>query len=154
MSMGLFGMFLEHQLGLTAENFRPEFGDPSEVIELLWPFVEALQHEPAKTFVLTMPYDAAGEADFDVMLMTLAIAPDEPMITRSDAALTVWHERVTQAIVVLGANAALGKPVILPPRELSKAHRQVAAACLWLHEMELPYFPGTVIAPMVPPGRA
>jgi hypothetical protein len=147
-------MFLEHQLGVTAETYQPEFGDPTEVIGLLWPFLKPLQQEPAKTFVEMMPYDPAGEADFDLMLMMMAVAPDEPLTNRSDAALTVWHERLTQAIVVLGANAALGKPVMLPPRELPEHHRQIAAACLWLHEMELPYFPGTVIAPTSPPGRA
>lgn len=154
MSMRLFGFFLERQLRITASEFRPVHGDAWEISRLLWPFFEPFQSEPLRTFVATTPYDPGGEAEFDSMLEVLAVYPDRPLPIGETAAHTVWHERIVQAMVTVAANAAQGRPLMLPPLELSPGIRHVATACMWLHEMELPFFPGTVSAPTSPPGRA
>lgn len=153
MSVKLFGKFLERQIGVRFGSFPPERGDPLEVARLLWVFMVPLQSEPALSYVNTMPYDPRGEADFDLTLERLAANPEAGFHNNSDAALTVWKERLFQAITVLGTNATQNRQVIVPPLALDKPLRQVAAACLWLHRMELPFAPGT-IRTISPPGHA
>lgn len=143
MSVELFGLFLASRYGCSPDQITIPKGDPAEVADLLQPFWGPLTAEPAKSFLQVTPYDPRGAGDFDAMIEAMAADPEGNHTNRSDSALTVWSERLKQAMMVLLANGADGKQVMLPPRDLPKNERQIAAACLWLHRMELPFAPGT-----------
>jgi len=91
-------------------------------------------------------YDSSFEPEVDAFLESWEADPYAENGVKSVGAAKVLHERITQAIIVCTANEAAGESMILPPRSLPEGMRQVAAALLMLHRMELPFQPGTTIA--------
>ena len=143
MSVELFGLFVCTRLGVRQEHAPFEKGSPAIIAELLWPFSKSISehHEAIKA----MAYDPAGEDEFDRMLEKLAWDPTWRFTNDTNAGVKVWHERFTQAQIVLLANEAEGRQVFLPPRQLSETDQVIAAALLWFHRMDLPFHPGTTI---------
>lgn len=145
MSIELCGLFLCSRMHCGPEDIPLLRGDPMEVADLLWDLGKPLQSEEAVRFLKTAAYDPAGEDVFDRALEAVAWNPEIGLSNGNNAGATVWHERFTQSIIVLTANARAGEQVIIPPPELGRDTRVLAAALLWWHRMELPFHPGTTL---------
>jgi len=146
MSVDLAVRYVCDQVELGEGNPPFHLGDAMEATDLLFPMLEMFQSDLGRK-VNALPYDKAGEAEVDAALESLAQAPEVGVEMRSTKAARVLLERVKQALITLGANAAANEPVLIPSRSLEKGHRHTATALLWLHQMELPFEPGTVLPP-------
>lgn len=144
MSVGLYVPFLAHQLACAPEEVRLSKGPALELAELLYPFAQLFSGEAGRT-IRERTYNSASEAEVDSFLEKLEANPFSDNGVRSVDAAHVLYERVRQALVVCGANAAAKQPMLLPPKHLPDRIRQVAAALLMLHGMTLPFQPGTAI---------
>lgn len=146
MSIELFKTFLVRHC--DPDDMRVEMGDPMELVETLWSYVELFQPGGPGHGCIDLPYDPAYEAEVDQMLEGMADAPLGDHATRTAEAGRVLLERVTQTIAILTEKAVSGDQVPMIPRSLSAGHRFAGAAILLLHQMELPFEPGTVDPPM------
>lgn len=137
---------LEHA---AADEKNPPFfmGDPMEAVELMWPMLELFQGEEKRS-LRALPYDKSGETEVDLMVEGMARQPFEFNAVKTNAGNSVLLERIRQSITVMSANSAKGEKVLLPTRRLKKGFREFAIAILWLHQMELPFEPGTVLPPI------
>ena len=145
MSIELFVPFCAKALGITPNEVPPERGSARETTELLWIMMKALQDLPpdASAALDAQPYDATGAAEFDAMLEAMEADPTAEFGVKTLAAASVWRERVFQGIMVAELNELAGTPTLVPPRQMPKHLREVAAALLWLHRMDLPFPPGS-----------
>ena len=141
MSIELFVSFVAKELDCIPSELTPTRGNPLEIPRLLWPFLEMFMGEDARP-IRERPYRAEAAGEVDAFLEALEAEGPPQSLASMDAA-RVLLERVEQAIVVATANAAAGELVILPPAVLPGPSREIAAALLWLHRMELPFAPGT-----------
>jgi hypothetical protein len=144
LSVSLAVWFIE-QHTLVDDKHPPFFkGDPMDATELLWPMLEIFQGGVADKLA-KVPYTEAAEAEVDEMLEGMAQNPMAENVTRTNEGSRVLLERVKQSIVTMTANAASNKTVFIPTLVLPLGYRQIAIALLWLHEMKLPFEPGTVL---------
>lgn len=132
MSIQLYVPFLARELGTTPGRVRPEHADAKHMQALLWPLASFF-HAVAGI----AEYHKEAEAEADAVLEALEANPTTWIDFTSNAA-RVLYDRTTYAIAVLEANARAGEHVICPPTSLDEDIRRVAAALLWLHNMELP----------------
>ena len=132
MSIQLYVPFLARELATTPEQVRPEYADAKHMQRLLWS-VASFFH----TVAGIAEYHEAAEAEADAVLEALEADPTTWIDFTSDAA-RVLYDRATYAIAILKANAQAGEQVICPPVSLDEDLQRVAAALLWLHQMELP----------------
>lgn len=142
MSVELYVPFLAEHLGCTPEDVKPTKGPAIELASLLYPFAQLFGGEAGRS-IRELPYVAAYEADVDSFLEALEADPFNDAGLANLNAAHVFYERIRQAIIVCGANAAARRPMLLPPKHLPEGVRQVAAALLMLHKMMLPFHPGT-----------
>jgi hypothetical protein len=138
MSVKLLVTFLKRYLQGNPEDIHPEKGHPDEVMELLWPLLAPYQGKKGER-VRAQRYDVASEIEVDEALEKWAKSAAAKPPGLSPLAQRVFLERLKQALIVIQANAAAGEQMLVPPRSLPAHHRRVAAALMWLHEMELPY---------------
>ena len=141
MSIELFVSFVAKELDCIPSELTPVRGDPLDIPRLLWPFLEMFMGEAARP-IRELPYRTEAASEVDAFLEALEAEGPPQNLASMDAA-RVLLERVEQAIVVATANASAGELVILPPASLSGPSREIAAALLWLHRMELPFAPGS-----------
>lgn len=127
MSVKLFVTFLKRHLQESPEDIRPEKTNADEVAELLWPLLRPFQGK------------VAAEPAVDAALEKWAQSAGAKLPALPPLAQRILLERVRQSLIAIQAHAAAGELLLVPPRSLSAHHRHVAAAMLWLHEMELPY---------------
>lgn len=138
MSVKLLVTFLKRYFLESPEDARPEKAHPDEVAALLRPLLAPYQGKKGER-IRALQYDAASEIAVDEALekWSQSAAPKPPALP--PLAQRVLVERLRQALIVIQAKAAAGEQLLVPPRSLPPHHRRVAAALLWLHEMELPY---------------
>jgi hypothetical protein len=143
-SVELFLPFVAKQLDCALQDVTPEHGTPMELVELLWPLLQMFSGgEDAAVALRQSTYDGSDEPEVDRFLEAWEADPHAENGVRSAGAARVLFERVQQAVIVCGANEAAGEMMMMPPRSLPPGVRQVAAALLMLHKMELPFYPGT-----------
>lgn len=139
MSFELFLEFVAFHSGVPVKYVSAIEGSPMRAIELLWPVNAPLRQPGIAELLSANPYDASGEAEFDLALEQWANAPETSLSTTTVAAATVWDERLRQTMLMLTDNFAAGLPTILPPSHLQEGIQTVALALLWLHKSDLPY---------------
>ncbi|WP_311269589.1 hypothetical protein [Sphingobium sp. WCS2017Hpa-17] len=138
MSVSLFITFLKRRLRENPSDVKPEKAHPDEVLKLLWPLLTPYQGKKGER-IRALRYDPASEAEVDGAFEKWAQSSAPRPTAMAPLAQRVFLERLRQAIIAIEANAAAGETLLIPPRSLSPHDRHVAAALLWLHEMELPY---------------
>lgn len=138
MSAKLLVTFLKRYFLESPEDARPDKAHPGEIAELLRPLLAPYQGKKGKR-IFALPYDPASEILVDAALEKWAqsAAPRPPAMP--PLAQRIFVERLRQSLIVIQAKADAGEQLLVPPRALPPHHRRVAAALLWLHEMELPY---------------
>ena len=147
MSIELYVPFVAKQLDCAPHEVVPERGSPMELSKLLWPLAQLFGGDSSEAVeIREAPYDSSFEAEVDAFLENWEADPYAENGVRSVGAARVLHERITQAIIVCGANEAAGNLMMIPPRTLPEGIRQMAAALLMLHRMELPFEPDTTVA--------
>ena len=120
-------------------------GDPMEVFNLLnvlYPLFSGDDQAPYRDAVYDEHYEEGAD---EVLIAAAAVDPMQIDIGSIELG-RILYERYRQSLVVIGANASAKTTLLVPCTSLSLALRQSATVLLWLHEMKLPYHPGTVLA--------
>jgi hypothetical protein len=147
MSVELFVPFIAKQLDCAPQEVVPERGSPMQMAELLWPLAQLFSGDgPDAVAIREAIYDSSFEPEVDAFLESWEADPYAESGVKTAGAARVLYERVTQALIVCGANEAAGQTMLLPPRSLPIGIQQIAAALLMLHRMDLPFEPGAVVA--------
>lgn len=138
MSVNAFIEYLTRLLGPEIGEKEPARRCPEETVELMWPLLEPFQGAQGE-HLLAMRVASEASAEVDAALLqwseTGAIEPP-PM---SFLAQRLLLERLRQLVIVAGVNQAKNQRWYVPPMTLPPQQRLIAAALLWLHEMELPF---------------
>jgi len=88
-------------------------------------------------------YNPDIEGEVDALLIEWAATNPMSINVPSVAHGRVLYERYRQSLVVIMANEASAQPLLVPRADLPLALRRAAVVLLWLHEIELPWEPGT-----------
>lgn len=138
MSVKLLVTFLKRYFLESPEEARPEKAHPDEVADLLRPLLIPYQGKKGER-IRALPYDAANEIAVDAALEKWAQSAAPKLPELPPLAQRVFAERLRQSLIIIQTSASTGEQLLVPPRSLPPHHRRVAAALLWLHQMELPY---------------
>jgi len=123
---------------------KPYFapGDPKMAMELIW-VLQPLFAGPDQAPFRDTEYRSEFEGEVDALLLEWAATDPMQIEIPSIAHGRVLEERYRQSLLVIAANQAAGKTVLIPDDEIPLALRQSAIVLLWLHEMDLLWEPGT-----------
>lgn len=138
MSIELAAWYIE---GLGVEGNPFVRGDPMNSIKALWPLLDILADADRAA---PLKYDERFCAEADAAIVKLC-ETGEFEVGAGPAGVLL--ERLRQMIVSLTAHLSANEMVMQPPPMLAEGHKSVATAALWLHEMTLPFAPGTVMPP-------
>jgi hypothetical protein len=138
MSVKSFVAFLKDHLQEDPASISPIKADPQETLALLRPLLKPYQGKKGER-VRALRYEPAEGKTVDAALEKWAQSLAKAPPAMPPLAQRVLVERLRQVLMLAKAGSQAGQTMLVPPRSLSDRQREVAAALLWLHDMELPY---------------
>ena len=123
---------------------KPYFalGRPEIAMTLLW-VLQPLFAGPDQAPYRDSEYRSEFEGEVDALLLEWAATNPMRIDIPSVEHGRVLQERYRQSLIVIAANESAREPVLIPRDDIPHALRQSAIVLLWLHEMKLPWEPGT-----------
>jgi hypothetical protein len=128
-----------HPDGTFPELLPDHPGKAQILLSVLAPLFEGPDQAPYRE----APYYEDFEKDADQTLLEAAAVDPMQIQIGSLSEGRVLFERYRQALIVIMANEAANETVLVPHESLPFALRHSSTVLLWLHQMRLPFFPGT-----------